>query len=154
MSVLLVLLYDVLSPEILLQLLGLVIALTILIIIVTVIWLVHLVKSELKSLHEVITSRTKAAGLTGVEQRGVFHDRIDKHFSLITVDAYRKLQGLEVDKLKTFSCLDQYLRMILAQLTHRESLRDIEVCLRAQKDKFVAQGYPGQCFQKRHGRRE
>ena len=37
---------------------------------------------------------------------------------------------------KTFSCLDQYLRMTFAQLTHRESLRDIEVCLRAQKDKL------------------
>ena len=33
---------------------------------------------------------------------------------------------------KTFSCLEQYLRMTFAQLTHRESLRDIEVCLRAQ----------------------
>jgi len=35
---------------------------------------------------------------------------------------------------KTFPCLDQYqyLRMAFAQLTHRESLRDIEVCLRAQ----------------------
>jgi len=32
---------------------------------------------------------------------------------------------------KTFSCLDQYLRMTFAQLTHRESLCDIEVCLRA-----------------------
>jgi len=55
---------------------------------------------------------------------------------------------------KTFSCLDQYLRMTFAQLTHRESLCDIEVCLRAQKDKFVPQGYPGQRFQKRRGRRE
>jgi len=55
---------------------------------------------------------------------------------------------------KTFPCLDQYLRMAFAQLTHRESLRDIEVCPRAQKDEFVPQGYPGQRFQKRHGRRE
>jgi len=30
---------------------------------------------------------------------------------------------------KTFSCLDQYLRMTFAQLTHRESLCDIEVGL-------------------------
>jgi len=37
---------------------------------------------------------------------------------------------------KTFSCLDQYLRITFAQLTHRESLHDIEVCLRAQKDKL------------------
>jgi len=55
---------------------------------------------------------------------------------------------------KTFSCLDQYLRMTFAQLTPRESLRDIEVCLRAQKDKLYPQGYPGQRFQKRRGRRE
>ena len=30
---------------------------------------------------------------------------------------------------KTFSCLDQYLRMTFAQLTHRESLRDIECAI-------------------------
>ena len=34
-------------------------------------------------------------------------------------------------KVKTFSCLDQYLCMAFAQLTYRESLRDIEACLRA-----------------------
>jgi len=55
---------------------------------------------------------------------------------------------------KTFSCLDQCPRMTFAQLTYRESLRDIEVCLRAEKDKFVPQGYPEQRFQKRRGRRE
>jgi len=44
---------------------------------------------------------------------------------------------------KTFSCLDQYLRMTFAQLTHRESLRDIEVCLRAQKDKLYHRGIRG-----------
>jgi hypothetical protein len=46
-----------------------------------------------------IVDRTKATGLTGVEQRHVFHDRIDEHFSSITVDAYRKLEGLEIRKL-------------------------------------------------------
>ena len=35
-------------------------------------------------------------------------------------------------KVKSFSCLEQYLCMAFAQLTYRESLRDIEVCLRAQ----------------------
>ena len=44
---------------------------------------------------------------------------------------------------KTFPCLDQYLRMTFAQLTHRESLRDIEVCLRAQKDKLYHRGIRG-----------
>jgi len=34
-------------------------------------------------------------------------------------------------KVRSFSCLDQYLCMAFAQLTYRESLRDIEACLRA-----------------------
>ena len=33
--------------------------------------------------------------------------------------------------VKRFGCLDQYLVMAFAQLTYRESLRGIEVCLRA-----------------------
>jgi len=44
---------------------------------------------------------------------------------------------------KIFSCLDQCLRMTFAQLTHRESLRDIEVYLRAQKDKLYHRGIRG-----------
>jgi len=47
---------------------------------------------------------------------------------------------------KIFSCLDQYLCMTFAQLTHRESLRDIEVCLRAQKDKLYYRGIQGNVF--------
>jgi hypothetical protein len=43
-------------------------------------------------------------------------------------------------KVKTFSCLDQYLCMTFAQLTYRESLRDIEACLRAQADKLYHMG--------------
>jgi Domain of unknown function (DUF4372)/Transposase DDE domain len=35
-------------------------------------------------------------------------------------------------KVQSFSCLEQFLCMTFAQLTYRESLRDIEVCLRAQ----------------------
>ncbi len=35
-------------------------------------------------------------------------------------------------KVKDFSCLDQFFAMAFAQLTYRESLRDIEVNLRAQ----------------------
>ncbi len=34
-------------------------------------------------------------------------------------------------KVQSFSCLDQYLCMAFAQLTYRQSLRDIEACLRA-----------------------
>jgi len=43
-------------------------------------------------------------------------------------------------KVKTFSCLDQYLCMAFAQLTYRESLRDIEACLRAQARKLYHMG--------------
>ena len=32
---------------------------------------------------------------------------------------------------KNFSCWDQYLAMAFAQLTYRETLRDIEACLKA-----------------------
>jgi hypothetical protein len=34
-------------------------------------------------------------------------------------------------KVKSFSCWDQFLCMAFAQLTYRESLRDIQACLRA-----------------------
>ena len=44
---------------------------------------------------------------------------------------------------KTFSHLDQYLCMAFAQLTFRESLRDIEVCLRAQDTKLYHLGIRG-----------
>lgn len=43
-------------------------------------------------------------------------------------------------KVKEFTCLDQYLCMAFAQLTYRESLRDIEACLRAQKSKLYHMG--------------
>jgi hypothetical protein len=39
-------------------------------------------------------------------------------------------------KVQSFSCLNQFLCMTFAQLTYRESLRDIEVCLRAQRSKL------------------
>ena len=43
-------------------------------------------------------------------------------------------------KVKSFSCLDQFLCMAFAQLTYRESLRDTEVCLRAQRSKLYHLG--------------
>lgn len=46
-------------------------------------------------------------------------------------------------KVKTFSCLDQFLCMAFAQLTYRESLRDIEVCLRAVQPKLYHMGIRG-----------
>ena len=44
-------------------------------------------------------------------------------------------------KIKRFSCLDQYLCLAFAQLTWRESLRDIEACLRAQSSKLYHLGF-------------
>jgi len=45
--------------------------------------------------------------------------------------------------VRTFSCLDQFLCMAFAQLTYRESLRDIEACLRAQPTKLYHLGLRG-----------
>jgi hypothetical protein len=44
-------------------------------------------------------------------------------------------------KVKHFTCLDQYLCMAFAQLTYRESLRDIEACLRSQASKLYHLGF-------------
>ncbi len=46
-------------------------------------------------------------------------------------------------KVKSFSCLDQYRCMAFAQITYRESLRDIETCLRAQSRKLYHMGIGG-----------
>jgi len=43
-------------------------------------------------------------------------------------------------KTQTFSCMDQFLCMAFAQLTYRESLRDIEVCLRGNLSKLYHMG--------------
>ena len=43
-------------------------------------------------------------------------------------------------KVKSFTCLDQFLCMAFAQLTYRESLRDIEACLRGAKPKLYHMG--------------
>jgi hypothetical protein len=42
-----------------------------------------------------------------------------------------------------FSCWDQYLAMAFAQLTYRESLRDIEACLRSMQGKLYHLGFHG-----------
>jgi hypothetical protein len=43
--------------------------------------------------------------------------------------------------IQTFSCLDQFLCLVFAQLTYRESLRDIEACLRSQPAKLYHMGF-------------
>jgi hypothetical protein len=46
-------------------------------------------------------------------------------------------------RIRHFSCWDQFLSMSFAQLTYRESLRDIEVCLNAQPNKLYQMGIKG-----------
>ena len=47
-------------------------------------------------------------------------------------------------RVRSFSCWDQFLAMAFAQLTYRESLRDIETCLRALGGKLYHMGIRGQ----------
>ncbi|MDR3626470.1 MAG: DUF4372 domain-containing protein, partial [Ignavibacteriaceae bacterium] len=44
---------------------------------------------------------------------------------------------------RTFSCWDQFLCLAFAQLTFRESLRDIEACLRSNSEKLYHMGIKG-----------
>lgn len=46
-------------------------------------------------------------------------------------------------RVKSFSCLDQFLCMAFAQLTYRDSLRDIEACLRSMHNKLYHIGIRG-----------
>jgi hypothetical protein len=46
--------------------------------------------------------------------------------------------------VKDFSCWDQFLCLAFAQLTCRTSLRDIEICLRAQQPRLYHMGFRGQ----------
>ena len=47
-------------------------------------------------------------------------------------------------KVKSFTCMDQFLCMAFAQLTFLESLRDIEACLRSQAERLYHMGIRGQ----------
>jgi len=62
--------------------------------------------------------------------------------SLLPLHAFRKcVQRYQGDyKVQSFSCFDQFLVMAFAQLTFRESLRDIESCLRAMSGKLYHMG--------------
>jgi Domain of unknown function (DUF4372)/Transposase DDE domain len=65
--------------------------------------------------------------------------QVTQHLPLTTFRRCVARYGGE-HKVKSFSCLDQYLCMAFAQLTYRESLRDIEACLRAQESKLYHLG--------------
>ena len=43
-------------------------------------------------------------------------------------------------KIKRFTCLEPFLCLAFAQLTYRESLRDIEACMRSQREKLYHMG--------------
>jgi hypothetical protein len=44
-------------------------------------------------------------------------------------------------RVRSFSCAEQFRAMAFAQLTYRESLRDIEACLSAQPAKLYPMGF-------------
>ena len=67
----------------------------------------------------------------GMNQGKLVFAQMMEHLPLTTFRRCVARYGGE-HKVKHFSCLDQYLCMAFAQLTYRESLRDIEACLRAQ----------------------
>jgi len=73
--------------------------------------------------------------------RTVFSQLLDflpkKHFD----KCVRRYHGNH--RIKTFSCFDQYLCMAFAQITYRQSLRDIEACLRAMRPKLYHCGIRG-----------
>jgi hypothetical protein len=57
---------------------------------------------------------------------------------------HKCVSGYDGDRhLRGFSCHDQFLAMAFAQLTWRESLRDIEACLRSMRPKLYHMGFRG-----------
>jgi hypothetical protein len=63
-------------------------------------------------------------------------DFVPKHYFNQCVRLYRGNY-----RLRKFSCFDQFLCMAFAQLAFKESLRDIETCLRAMKPKLYHAGF-------------
>ena len=66
-------------------------------------------------------------------------------FDLIHPEQFRRcVRRYQGDyKIKTFSCWNQFLCMGFGQLTFRESLRDIEVCLRSRQHQLYHLGFQG-----------
>jgi len=52
-----------------------------------------------------IIDRARTAGLSGVEQKIVFRDRVDAHFSRINVNHYRRISGLELCELSRINLI-------------------------------------------------
>ena len=75
------------------------------------------------------------AGATVLSQLFDYFPRREFH------DCVRRYRGDR--RLRGFSCRDQFLTLAFAQLTYRESLRDIETCLRALGPKLYHAGFRG-----------
>jgi hypothetical protein len=71
---------------------------------------------------------------------GYVFAQVMQHLPLTTFRRCVERYGGE-HKVKRLSCLDQYLCLAFAQLTWRESLRDIEACLRVQSSKLYHLGF-------------
>jgi hypothetical protein len=81
--------------------------------------------------------------------RHVFSQLMD-HLPPYTFRRY--VQHYQGDRYtKRFRCMDQFLCMAFAQLTYRESLRDIETCLRAHRSKLHHMGIPKHILLKMKG---
>ncbi len=65
-------------------------------------------------------------------------DFIPRHKFRQCVNRYNGNKGV-----RTFTCMDQFMCMAFAQLTYRESLRDIESCLRSMHRKLYHVGING-----------
>jgi hypothetical protein len=75
------------------------------------------------------------------EGRTVFSQVVDfvpRHTFRRRVQRYQGNYGV-----RRFTCWQQFLAMLFAQLTYRESLRDIEACLRAAPEKIYHMGFTG-----------
>jgi hypothetical protein len=73
--------------------------------------------------------------------RMVFSQLMDFHPEREFDKCVRRYQGNY--RIRRFSCFDQFLCMAFAQLTYRESIRDIETCLRAVGAKLYHVGIRG-----------
>lgn len=66
-------------------------------------------------------------------------DHLPQHMFRKCVDKYNGNR-----RIQSFSCLDQFLCMLFAQLTARQSLRETELCLRVHGPKLYHMGFRGQ----------
>jgi Domain of unknown function (DUF4372)/Transposase DDE domain len=89
--------------------------------------------------HPILPAGRRVEGATMNQGKYVFA-QVMEHLPLTTFHrCVARYAGTH--KVKSFSCLDQYLSMAFAQLTYRDSLRDIEACLRAQSVKLYHLGF-------------